>query len=107
MEIAIQSTDELEQLRTRLRKMTDAQLVSFGKAARFLCRDQSARTRLNVGPAPFDSFMGTVVRPKGRVQTDSKLRPGTAVIFLERRDGTVLECLVSRKDNRQRTRTPQ
>ena len=39
MEIAIQSSDELEQLRTRLRKMTDAQLVSFGKAARSLCRD--------------------------------------------------------------------
>jgi hypothetical protein len=39
MEIAIQSSDELERLRTRLRKMTDAQLVSFGKAARSLCRD--------------------------------------------------------------------
>jgi len=39
MEIAIQSSDELEQLRTRLRKRTDAQLVSFGKAARSLCRD--------------------------------------------------------------------
>jgi len=39
MEIAIQPSDELEQLRTRLRKMTDAQLVSFGKAARSLCRD--------------------------------------------------------------------
>jgi len=39
MEIAIQSSDELEQLRIRLRKMTDAQLVSFGKAARSLCRD--------------------------------------------------------------------
>jgi len=39
MEIAIQSTDELEQLRTRLRKMTDARLTSFGKAARSLCRD--------------------------------------------------------------------
>jgi hypothetical protein len=38
MEIAIQSSNELEQ-RTRLRKMTDAQLVSFGKAARSLCRD--------------------------------------------------------------------
>ena len=38
MEIA-QSSDEPEQLRTRLRKVTDAQLVSFGKAARFLCRD--------------------------------------------------------------------
>ena len=39
MEIAIESSDELEQLRTRLRKMSDAQLVSFGKAARSLCRD--------------------------------------------------------------------
>jgi hypothetical protein len=39
MEIAIQSSDELEQLRTRLRKMTDAQLVNFAKAARSLCRD--------------------------------------------------------------------
>ena len=39
MEIAIESSDELEQLRIRLRKMTDAQLVNFGKAARFLCRD--------------------------------------------------------------------
>lgn len=27
-----------------------------------------------------------------------KLRRGTVVIFLERRDGTVLECLVSQKD---------
>ena len=39
MAIAIESSDELEQLRNRLRKMTDAQLVSFGKAARSLCRD--------------------------------------------------------------------
>ena len=39
MEIAIQPSDELEQLRLRLRKMSDAQLVSFGKAARSVCRD--------------------------------------------------------------------
>jgi len=39
MEIQIQSGDELEQLRNRLRKMSDAQLVHFGKAARSLCRD--------------------------------------------------------------------
>jgi hypothetical protein len=39
MSIAIESSDELEQLCNRLRKMTDAQLVSFGKAARSLCRD--------------------------------------------------------------------
>jgi len=39
MEIAIQSSDELEQLRNRLRKMSDAQLASFDRAARSLCRD--------------------------------------------------------------------
>jgi len=44
MEIAIQSSDELEQLRNRLRKMSDAQLVSFGKAARSLCRDPNVLT---------------------------------------------------------------
>jgi hypothetical protein len=39
MEIAIESSDELEQLRKRLSKMSDGELVSFGKAARFLCHD--------------------------------------------------------------------
>ena len=39
MEIQIESSDELEQLRQRLRKMNAAQLVSFGRAARSLCRD--------------------------------------------------------------------
>jgi hypothetical protein len=39
MSIAFESTDELEQLRTRLRKMSDHELMRFGKAARFLCRD--------------------------------------------------------------------
>ena len=43
MSIAIESSDELEQVRTRLRKMTDAQLVCFGKAARSLCRDPRCR----------------------------------------------------------------
>ena len=37
--IAIESSDELEQVRTGLREMTDARLESFGKAARSLCRD--------------------------------------------------------------------
>ena len=39
MSIAFESTDELEQLRTRLRKMSDDELICFGKAARSLCRD--------------------------------------------------------------------
>jgi len=38
MEIAIQPSDELEELRARLRKMSDDDLIRFGKAARSLCR---------------------------------------------------------------------
>jgi len=41
MTIAIESSDELEQLRTRLRKTSDTQLVRFGRAAGSLCRDPS------------------------------------------------------------------
>jgi hypothetical protein len=37
--IAIESSDELEQLRARLGKMSDEELVRFGKAARSLFRD--------------------------------------------------------------------
>jgi len=39
MSIEIEPSDELEQLRTRLRKMSDDELIRFGKAARSLCRD--------------------------------------------------------------------
>ena len=39
MSIAIESSDELEQLRARLRKMSDDEVISFGQAARSLCRD--------------------------------------------------------------------
>ena len=34
---------DLNELRARLRKMTDEELVRFGKAARFICRDKSPR----------------------------------------------------------------
>ena len=34
---------ELDELRTRLRKMSDAALRRFGEAARFLCRDKNPR----------------------------------------------------------------
>jgi hypothetical protein len=37
--IAFESRDELEELRKRLSRMSDEQLVRFGKAARSLCRD--------------------------------------------------------------------
>jgi hypothetical protein len=31
---------DLDELRTRLRKTTDEDLLRFGKAARFMCRDK-------------------------------------------------------------------
>ena len=39
MSIAFESRNELEELRKRLSRMSDEQLVRFGKAARSLCRD--------------------------------------------------------------------
>jgi len=36
----IESSDELKQLRARLRKMSHEELVLFGKAARSLCRNR-------------------------------------------------------------------
>jgi hypothetical protein len=36
--IAIQTDINLEHLCARLRKMTDAELIRFGKAGRFMCR---------------------------------------------------------------------
>jgi len=44
--ITIQSSDELEQLRARLRKMPDDELMGFGKAARSCAGTQDAPTRL-------------------------------------------------------------
>ena len=38
-----ESPIDLEQLRARLAKMKDEQLLQFGKAARFMCRDKSPR----------------------------------------------------------------
>jgi hypothetical protein len=34
---------DLEELRTRLRKMNDEELIRFGKAARSMCRDKAPR----------------------------------------------------------------
>lgn len=34
---------DLEELRSRLGKMSDEELVRFGKAARFMCRDKEPR----------------------------------------------------------------
>ena len=35
--------EEIERLRARLRKMSDAELQQFGKAIRFMCRDENPR----------------------------------------------------------------
>jgi uncharacterized protein YjiS (DUF1127 family) len=35
--------DDIEQLRQRLRKMSDEELTDFGLAAKFMCRDKKPR----------------------------------------------------------------
>jgi hypothetical protein len=45
-------TVDLEQLRERLGKMNDAELLRFGKAAKYMCSPQA-----NLGKPPRQSFM--------------------------------------------------
>lgn len=47
---------------------------------------------------PFRFIHGHSGASEGKDPNRFKLRRGTVVIFLERQNGTVLECLVSRKD---------
>lgn len=51
---------DLNDLRTRLRKMSDAELQRFGKAARYMCSPAA-----NLGKAPRQAF---VVQCKGQSQ---------------------------------------
>jgi len=76
MSIAIQSSDELEELRKLLRKMSDDVLVSFGKAARSLYRNRDCpdtfKRQLDEARAELaafnyrDSMATGVVPPHGR-----------------------------------------
>jgi len=50
--IAIQTDIDLEQLRARLRKMTDTELRRFGKAAKFMCSPGA-----NLGKPPRECFV--------------------------------------------------
>jgi hypothetical protein len=50
--IAIQTDINLEQLRARLRKMTDSELRRFGRAARFMCSPGA-----NLGKPPREAFV--------------------------------------------------
>jgi hypothetical protein len=43
---------DLDELRARLRKMTDADLIEFGKAARYMCSPKA-----NLGKPPRQSFV--------------------------------------------------
>ena len=87
--------------------MTDRQVVAIGPNPSGLCMcgcgrktkivTKSDRRHGHVMGQPFRYIHGHARSPlKG--PNRFKLRRSTAVIFLERRDGTVLQCLVSRKD---------
>jgi len=50
--LAANSPLDLEQLRTRLERMTNAELLRFGQAARFMCTPQA-----NIGKLPRPEFV--------------------------------------------------
>lgn len=51
-DFAKDTAPDLEQLRTRLGTMTDAQLVRFGEVARYICSPKA-----NMGQPPVGSFL--------------------------------------------------
>jgi len=61
------------------------------------CDDKRSTTRSCNGQ-PFRFIHGHSGASKGKGPNRFKLRRATAVIFLELRNGTVLECLVPRRD---------
>jgi len=87
--------------------MEDKRLAAIGPNPSGLCIcgcerktkivTKSDRRHGHVMGQPFRFIQGHS-RPAEKGPSRFKLRRRTAVIFLERRDGTVLECLVSRKD---------
>ena len=87
--------------------MEDKRLAAIGPNPSGLCMcgcgrktkivTKSDRRHLHVMGQPF-RFIHGHRRPAAKGPNGFKLRRQTAVIFLERRDGTVLECLVSRQD---------
>jgi hypothetical protein len=50
--IAVQTDIDLEELRARLRKMTDTELRHFGRAAKFMCSPGA-----NLGKPPREAFV--------------------------------------------------
>ena len=43
---------DLEQIRARLQKLTDEQLINFGQSARYMCSPKA-----NMGKPPLESFL--------------------------------------------------
>jgi hypothetical protein len=74
LSIAIQTDIDLEELRARLGKMTDAELRRFGRAARFMCSPGAS-----LGEPPREAFVVQMEEAraewKRRKESGSPLRP--------------------------------
>jgi len=72
--IAIQDGFNLEELRARLRKMTDSELRRFGRAVRFMCSPNA-----NLGKPPRECFVIQLEEAraewKRRKESGGPLRP--------------------------------
>jgi len=71
--LAANSPVDLEQLRTRLERMTNAELLRFGKAARYMCTPQA-----NIGKPPRPEFVIQLHEARKewkRRTTESEIQP--------------------------------
>jgi hypothetical protein len=66
---AVGFSDDLESLRARLRKMSDAELLKFGRAARYMCSPKA-----NMGKPPLEAFVVQLAeaRAEWRRRKDAK-----------------------------------
>jgi len=67
---AVGFSDDLESLRARLRKMSDAELLQFGRDARYMCSPKA-----NMGKPPLEAFV--VQLQEARVEWKRRTLRGT------------------------------
>jgi hypothetical protein len=80
------------------KKLAPSGLCMCGCGRKTKIVTKSDRRHGHVMGQPFRFIHGHSGASEGKGPNRFKLRRGTAVIFLERQNGTVLECLVSRQD---------
>lgn len=74
-DFAKEAPPDLAQLRARLQKMTDDQLLGFGKAARYMCSSKA-----NMGKPPRQAFLQQLEEPRTEWRRGSSIRGARKIL---------------------------